>query len=447
MIFVTNPMFLVINENFSQPIKGIHPLGTKGTETSDSGLVYDCTDQAFTFIGCDWWIQQNDFSTIEYPGTVLVLGLGLTAEQWQILETPRPNGYSLDIVAYVTKSYYNGDSENIHVFGGEGIDDLSGIDDADLGIYYRNAYDKTDKIHSLMVLSALMTVARNVKVVFVKLDIKFDTDANGDGGFALYDNQMYDWIINNIETYNIKVMTSSFEKLGKFSNRFKEIKNRGVYLISAIGNDGKLRNSNDYNSYFPSYLSQIRGIGSIDHENRGAVKVVDFIAGIPIEEYVSDYYSKKGSYSGGSIYGQAYCEQEEGKGLETLCSSYGPDEPRGIYYVMPGNGIPLLVSEDNDPTFKFIYSLGTSFSAPLFAGITLIALYAFGQGWRSRTTTSVDYPDVAQIDQIFRHVSSRSSWDIRLGWGYVTIPDLYEYAFSLGQASVPNAGGSPGRFL
>ncbi len=214
----------------------------------------------------------------------------------------------------VTRSYYGGTYEDLHVFGSEGVDDLSDIDDADPSIYDRTAYRDVDKAHSLMVLSALMTVARNVKVVFVKLDIKFDADPTGDGGFALNDEEMYEWIINNTKKYNIKVMTTSFDKFGIFINNFGGIADKGVYMMAAIGNDGLIKNSDPQSDYyFPTYLDQVHGIGSIDHEDRGAVKIVDYINGIPIKEYIPDYYSEKGHIVEGHFLVKSIVNKKMGK--------------------------------------------------------------------------------------------------------------------------------------
>ncbi|RMG32410.1 MAG: hypothetical protein D6732_13485, partial [Methanobacteriota archaeon] len=147
-----------------------------------------------------------------------------------------------------------------------------------------------------------------------------------------------------------------------------------------------------------------------------------------------------------STYCQAYAE-EKGKNIDfTHCSSYGPNPDKGVSFVAPGNGIPIIHETSGGIEFK--YGRGTSFSAPLFAGMVLIALYAFTNGWFAAGGTPASLllkiPMGSQIDDIFKSVSSRSSWDMRMGWGYVHLQQLYQYAYELGRNSVPQGGGGSG---
>ncbi len=418
---------MIDNEKTAQ----VRTLGSPGTELVDANSVYECTDPALTFIGCDWWIDVWKTKNVQYPGSIVVMDDGLTVNQWKTLEKARTNGYFVDIVKYVTLD----DNGNVRFFGSKGVDDLTSVTDYDLGgrgMLVTHTYD---------VISSLMTIAREVDVIVIDIAVPTNQTSNDDGGFDVLDERAWDWIIDNMDGYGIKVINFSLKTPylsynARFINRkITTLYLNNVYIAAGIGNSG------DQNQNFPIVNDYVRAIGSIDHEDRGG-----WAKDAGITYWDPKYYSSNGSYSGGSSYGILYCPNTN---TLTLCSSYGSDlDPnKGISFVMPGNGIPLpsLNGVENHSINQFVYGIGTSYSTPYFSATVMIAEYAYTAGWKSVSpSTQVKTLTVDEIDDLFRQISSRDTWDYRLGWGFLNIQQVYQLFYEQGVNDAPFVPGGGG---
>ena len=196
--------------------------------------------------------------------------------------------------------------------------------------------------------------------------------------------------------------------------------NLNIYLISGIGNVPI-----NLGMYFPNVHKNMYTVGSVDHETRG--KLIYW--GYGYWSYDSDYYSKKGYYSGTAV------------GSELL-SAYGSnkaDEGNSLDFVMPGHGVPYFSYSHN----SWYYGMGTSYSAPYLAAAALIAVYAFNMGYYIRSASYQD-PTAGQIHELLKSTASQStSWTQRMGYGYIDLMDLYNNAYNLGYTSAPGSSCNP----
>ncbi|RMG41499.1 MAG: hypothetical protein D6732_02385 [Methanobacteriota archaeon] len=395
--------------------------GVPGRVLGSVGSLRDCTDPALVKMQCNDWLSHVPEDG-NYGGTVLIFDDGLSVSNWQDLE----NGFygmSVDIVGYLTPD----DQGNIPntLIGEIGQDTLQGITDADLD--YLGSDD-----HAIAVISALGTIARKAKVLFV--NARYDGEPI-DSGFYLTDNEIWRWIANNVENYNIKVISTSFnvKDFPNFdSTVFDYIYAQGVFMATSIGN--KQRDDGDD---FPQFHPYVYAVGSIDHETRTKSNDPNY------------YYSKENKYSGDN---DACNSREQEERTHTLCASYGywdfnTNPSEALDFVMPGNGVPVAFN----PTLNQIingyvlrYDKGTSFSAPYLAATALVAIYAYSQGYYS-VAGRLSYPSVSQIYDLLKDnaYSPYTGWDRKLGWGMPLIMDVYGAAYGEGawDATSTTSGG------
>ncbi len=241
----------------------------------------------------------------------------------------------------------------------------------------------------------------------------------------MYQNtKIWEWLHHNVETYDIDVISMSWNYGYKYidfnSNILPLIDSlyqKGVFMISAIRNGGKYEGSD-----FPTDRPYVYAVGSIDHENRG--KGSD-----------STYYSKKGYFTGSAT---SPCNDER-----IFCSSYGSDTfgEKALDFVMLGNGVPILLQNGS-----WVYDMGTSFSTPYLAAAALIAIYAFNKGSFHRYGTYKD-PSASEIYDLLKSAASSEDifggahWRTRYGWGYVDLLELYNEAYSEAYYGGGSSGG------
>ena len=95
---------------------------------------------------------------------------------------------------------------------------------------------------------------------------------------------------------------------------------------------------------------------------------------------------------------------------------------------MPGNGV--LTAQFDGTAYVAKYSIGTSFSTPYLAAAALIAQYAYFLG-NEQIYGSGDYLTPSALYEVLKVSSSRTTWDPYLGWGYIDLEYLYDYARNL----------------
>ncbi len=394
--------------------------GVPGRVLSSVDSLRDCTNPALIKMQCNDWLPYVPEDG-NYGGTVLIFDDGLSVSNWQDLE----NGFygmSVDIVGYLTPD----DQGNIPntLIGGVGQDTLQGITNEDLD-FLPNGDD-----HALAVISALGTIARNAKVLFV--NARYDGEPIN-SGFYLTDNQIWGWIESNIENYNIKVISTSFN-VKDFPNFdrtiFDYIYARGVFMVTSIGNDGKPEGD-----VFPQFHPYVYSVGSIDHETRTKSKDPNY------------YYSEENKYSGDN---DACRRKDEEERMLTLCASYGfwdfnTNSSTSLDFVMPGNGVPVAFNPSYNQIingYVLRYDKGTSFSAPYLAATALVAIYAYSKGYFS-VAGRLSYPSVSQIYDLLKDnaYSPYTGWDQKLGWGMPQIMDVYGAAYGEGAWDATPSGG------
>ncbi len=208
----------------------------------------------------------------------------------------------------------------------------------------------------------MTSIVNNVKIIFVNLP-SVDGKGNIDHvGFEIAKNgQLWDWIIKNVDTYDIDIIikaTKTSDEQIYVWNDIYELHAKGVFMVDSIGNDGKNHKDDFYGKHPKAYF-----VGSIDHENRGGK--VSKCTRIWRHTYcydvtVNDLYSRKGWYSGAAL-------------QSNLQSSYGAStssDQGALDFVMPGNGVPVVNYNED----AWVYSTGTSFSTPYLAAASLIAI-------------------------------------------------------------------------
>ncbi len=111
---------------------------------------------------------------------------------------------------------------------------------------------------------------------------------------------------------------------------------------------------------------------------------------------------------------------------------------------MPGHGVPIFWHDESksNPDDYWKYSSGTSYSAPFLAAAISVIIegYYDGKGWSSdyRNDHRMPYDDI--IDVLFQ-ASSRSSFSMRWGYGYINLLEAYTYGKDLGSEGGGSGGG------
>ncbi len=382
------------------------PLSLQGTDVTTDFLavpysggtiagVHDCSE--FSMISCDSILNLLP-SDGDYKGTLVVLDQGFSRNDWfNVEDTSNSNGFYLDIIGYVMPDGDDPDTEP-EVYGQAGVDTLDGVTDSDLGY--------AQETHGLEVLSAVATIARRAKVLFIN---------TGVNGFRLEDVSLWFWLDNNRDDYNIRVITiSQFGSIPyqTIYDKIDSLHASGVTIVAAAGNDGLPMRSN----LFPQHHQYVYTVGSIDHKNVG--EGLDF-----------DYHSRRGYRSGESQDARDHQIECESSHLLPFCSSYGVDvegDPLALDFLMPGNYVPL-----SDDFETFFVGFGTSFSAPYLAAAILLVTYAYWLGYYGIRGYGA-YNSVSAILNILKDSDRNSSWSQKWGWGYVDLWNAYFDAFDKG---------------
>lgn len=356
----------------------------------------------------------------EFKATTVIIDSGLTANDWFSLEF---NGW-VDIIQYRTKV---GSTE--YTLGHSGMDCWIPVNCMSPILEREHL---TSGTHTSKVLTAFGTIARGAPVIVI------DDDVESDYGYDMYsDTSPWGWILNNIDTYQIKVVSISQyfsidpSIVSQVNNLITQIHNKGVTIVSSMGNDGR-----DRGDRFPQSHPYVYGVSSIDHENRGGWRD----GGLFGLYYDSDYKSHKGYFSG--LAEEACLDHINHQGEHAncddshklpFCSSYGSisNTAQRTDFVMPGHGI--LTGTSIGGVFIYYYSYGTSFSAPYLAAAVLLAYHAYAIG-ASQGTVPERYPflPVDTVLNLLKGASSRFSWHQLYGWGYIDLHELFVEAKELG---------------
>ena len=340
-----------------------------GQVPNPSVKVGQLQDKAYTYTGADIVVYDYGISIDNYV-TVVVIDNGLSEEEWEELEqNPEAN---VDIIGFLTEASnglvkYITDPEDPYLDG----QNFTG--------------------HGFAVISVLATIARNVKVIFV--------DLNYEGldpyGFEYGEDKIWEWIDDNQASKDIDIISWSWSIDADFKSSttqayFDSLVNKGVIMISSAGNRGNYNNTHAGTAYnYPQYYTDWYAIGSIDHETRS----------------------------------------DSTKGQKSEISSWLESSTEGnhiVNWLAPGNGIPALT---NTPFgFLWMYSRGTSFSAPYLAGIIALIITGYHNGIGSSTD-----PTVQKVVDILQYASSRSSFDQQMGYGYVDVYIAYGKAYMEGR--------------
>ncbi len=307
---------------------------------------------------------------------------------------------------------------------------------------------KYDKDHGVMVSFAFGTLARGAKVIYIP--------AMTDMGFQDLSRQpaIWEWILNNIDTYDIRVISMSWtiqylkeiNPTDQVPVLLKKIANKGVLLLTSAGNDGKYKGLNQ----FPYSLDVVKGVGSVDHENRGKAKIA-YWNGIPYTYIDPDYYSIKGAFSGSSEEARTNRDGCYNRETPPFCSSYGESlssvylngqvKPNRNDFVMPGNGVPGVkwVQVGFEWVGVSYYTFGTSISTPYLAAAAIIAYtgYVFGYGGYA-----VYDRGIPLYDFLRQSASLGNGYpDSKMGWGYVTLDSSYMNGYTEGRHDYYQDGG------
>ncbi len=361
--------------------------------------IENCEDPTLAFIRCN--LILNSLPTDgDYKGTVVVMDDGLSVTDWQELTSPI-YGVGVDIVAYLTPDS-NGGVDIIQYDPTLPLTDAQWNDVLD--------YHPTDG-HGRGVISALGSIAKHANVIFVNLQL----DDDNLGFRPQHDPILWEWMRDNIDTYDIDVISMSFSLYDTPSLdvmlRMVDVAEKGVFMVSSIGNDG-VYNGNA----FPQDHPDVFAVGSVDHEDRY------MYLGRVFKE------SSKGDYTGNAFWSPF---------TTSFGSDYQKDSSEAVDFAMPGNGIPVYVGGG-----RWEYSMGTSFSTPYLVASALIAIFAYNMGFRSIAMQSFSDPTPTELYQLLRDSSSSpTSHSIYNGWGWIYLDVLFEKAFNLGRDVASSLGG------
>lgn len=341
-------------------------------------------DSSYTYTGADIVVYELGIHPDKYV-TVVVIDDGLFSRDWIELEqNPEAN---VDVIGFLTKTE-------------TGV--IEFIDDPN------NPYLEGQVWHShgFATTSVVGTIARGVKVIFV--DMQMGGFLGSDPyGFYEGDIELWQWLDDNQATYDIDIITWSQTSVTdivyytpQIANKWNSLINKEVIMINSAGNGhndvGTYRNfdGSDYSMY-PSYYTQWYSIGSIDHD---------------------------------TIYGQSVKHQRS-----EFSSWYESSETGNhiLNWLEPGNGIPALFwgfDGFGQRIGVWKYHCGTSYSTPYLAGVIALIITGYHNGIGS----FID-PTVQKIVDILQYASSRSTFDQKMGYGYIDVYMAYGRAFTEGR--------------
>jgi len=352
--------------------------GIPGTTVPNPSVkVGELQDTAYTYTGADCVVHDYGVHIDDYV-TIVVIDTGLFENDWKELE--QNSITNVDIVGFLTKD----DESNI-----KWITDPEDpyLDDQKFGI------------HGLTVISAMAAIARDVKVIFV--DIQFsDLYRTDPYGFELEDYKLWEWLDDNQASKDIDIITCSLCKFQDFTTssilqKWDSLISKDVIMVAAAGNGGKHMNLVNNKEYkYPQYYSQWYCIGSIDHETR--------TSGSP-----------PSTKNGRSSFSSWFTTNVSGNHI--------------VNWLEPGNGIPKL----NRPhllDYYWRYAFGTSLSTPYLTAIIALIITGYHNGIGDSTD-----PSLQKVVDILLYASSRSTFDQKMGYGYVDAYLAYGKAYTEGR--------------
>ncbi len=152
----------------------------------------------------------------------------------------------------------------------------------------------------------------------------------------------------------------------------------------------------------------------------------------------SYYYRYQSYYTEWYSIGSIDHEDRDGswKGYKSWFSSWYEPYTSGnhiVNWLEPGNGIPVLTNAYYDSSLHcyrgtWKYGAGTSFSTPYLAAIIALIITGYHNGIGSSTD-----PSVQKVIDILQYASSRSTFDQKMGYGYVDAYIAYGKAFMEGR--------------
>ncbi len=376
-------IFLIILTGLA-PVQTIHVSsigvlldGRVGSEVPNPSVnVGQLQDSAYTYTGADIVVYDYGITIDDYV-TVVIIDDGLTEEEWEELE--QNSEATVDIIGFLTE---------------ESTGLVKYITDSN------DPYLDTQRFHGhgFKVISVLATIAREVKVIFVDIQVVPFSGTPDPYGFEFGEDKIWEWINFNQATYDIDIISWSWSKPNDFKSSttqayFDSLKNKGVIMISSAGNAGNYLNTiSDTPNKYPQYYTDWYTVGSIDHETR--------------------------SDGSGST-----------KGQRSYFSSWFESYTSGnhiVNWLAPGHGIPSLTYYDEE--YRWMYLRGTSGSTPYLAGIIALIITGYHNGIGSSTD-----PTVQKVVDILQYASSRSTFDQKMGYGYVDVYLAYGKAYMEGR--------------
>ncbi|TFG08485.1 hypothetical protein EU534_02770 [Candidatus Heimdallarchaeota archaeon] len=380
MLMGLSPSYEIMNSHMTLMLNG-----TVGDDVMNpSSKVGNLQDAAYTYTGVDCVVYDYGV-TIEGHVTIVVIDEGLHWKEWKALEqNPEAN---VDIVGFLTEN------------SSDEIDWITDPDDL------KSYTLQTCYGHGFAVISALAAIARDVEVIFVDLqyaESQFKADTYG---FELSDESLWDWLDDNQSTFNMDIISSSIAANTAYANNsildnWENLADNGVIMICAAGNEDSYMNyvtsKSEYYCY-PQNYTEWNVVGSIDHETR---------TGESTKDQRSSFSSWFESYTAGNHI---------------------------VNWLSPGNGIPVLEDPYNDTTLAVYrgtwrYAAGTSFSTPYLAGIIALIITGYHNGIGDYTD-----PTVQKVIDILQYASSRSTFNQKMGYGYVDAYLAYGKAYTEGR--------------
>ncbi|NPD89519.1 MAG: S8/S53 family peptidase [Asgard group archaeon] len=323
----------------------------------------------------------NDYNIhIDNYVTIVIIDDGLKGKEWKALEqNPEAN---VDIIGFVTKT------------SSGSIKYITNPDDS-----YLN--QQLSWGHGFAVISALAAVARDVKVIFMDIDMGADPY-----GFEKGEYLMWWWIYTYQASKDIDIVSWSqstdihFAYPGSQTQQLWSLLiNKGVIMLASAGNLGTYKNLNvttEVEWKYPQYYTAWYAIGSIDHETRSGDN-----SNKNHRTYYSSWYE---SYTSGNHI---------------------------VNWLEPGHGVPVLTDPKQvGSIFKgtWVYGNGTSISAPYLAAIIALIITGYHNGIGSSTD-----PSVQKVIEILLYASSRSTFYQLTGYGYVDAYIAYGKAYMEGR--------------
>jgi subtilase family serine protease len=223
-------------------------------------------------------------------------------------------------------------------------------------------------------------------------------------GFVDLEYALWDWIDDNQISRDIDIVSLSSSTNVSFNTqsikmKWKSLTTKNVMMISSAGNFGRYLNENgtteEYWRY-PQYYTKWYAVGSIDHETRS-----DGSGSTKNER--SDFSAWYRDYTIGNHI---------------------------VNWLEPGNGIPCLtnaVKEGSIYKGTWKYLNGTSASTPYLAAIIALIITGYHNGIGDSTD-----PTLSKVIEILLYASSRSTFDQKMGYGFVDAYIAYGKAYTEG---------------